>query len=534
MRQVELAALTLTCCLRAAGIFADISDFKVDSYIPDQYQDLRWLVEGNVRLDGSTSSSDPAPAGGTTENSDNSQFILGRTEAAYRFFSIPRFLNADLSLWSQADWNDESSTTEGDHLSFPLPGGSSYFRDTHTDRYSVRIEGDIAAGQYLVSDLFVSPQLAVYFYQDERHTADSRTERIVTDTVAGTVSITRDIDDHHSPRVVRQSDMRLEVGLGYGRVYEGQFAAQALEIIELLKKYALLEKEPTTDDLIGLTQIIYFRRQESPIDVRDQRQVVLNEMADHLANQGLIARDARSAVPLLQDVWDYYDRYARPFGWQVQGNLGFAYSSDRSDYTAVNDAINYRFEYDLAVPSVLDTVSQGRSRSHRHTYYREEYRDFYGEVLASYYRPLSLRWQFNLEAGARYGFLLNEDELRRVFFFNSGPTQVFHDENETSGWLDWFVTPSFRYVFDKRTSLSVTGQVSYIARTTNRYTIGRTSHPSPGYYQYLSIAGDYRITRPTTLRLIFRGEHFDQTYANDDEFERWSYRIDASVQHYLF
>lgn len=532
--------LLLVCLLLGSSLasHADTTTFRVSSYVPDTFTDLLWQVNGGFAFDGShNSTDDKGLIPGTRQKSETSsarrEFDLG-SRFARRFYSVPRFLYLAGSVNGIVDRNRYTSTTESYDALLTMSRFSRYYdEDKHRyDRYEIDLSGE--AGEYLTGDWYLAHSAGAELSYYNRNDYESINERLRIDTAVTQVVFDYRLGRGERPGYDRTRQVRLATGLGYGRVYEGQYAAQALEMVRLLEKSGLLFTPLSYEQLQGLAATIYHYRQISPFDDRTLRIEAIQEIADYLARRGGIDPAVLAAVPLVEDVWDYFQRDTRRFGWQVEAELGFEYRDQTQDVTSTSSTRYLVIETDFSLPGSPDTVTNGISRSHSQDYAREQRREIFLQATGRYYRPLSLRWQFDCEMLFRFSLLSAFDRTTRRVSFLSGLYEVTHYEDESNSWKEWHLLPSLRYIFDKRTSLVLDGEVSYqdVARLVGIDRISRYNRA--GWYEAVGLTGIYRVSLPTSLSLLLSANRWDLDPDDGDDQAQWSYSVRGTATHYLF
>jgi len=91
---------------------------------------------------------------------------------------------------------------------------------------------------------------------------------------------------------------------GYGRVYNGVYAATAMYMIDELKKAGYIDKEPSYPQMIEMTDIIYQYRLKYYDDRRIHRIEALTAVGEYLQQQGLADDFGTGGQLIIQDVWD--------------------------------------------------------------------------------------------------------------------------------------------------------------------------------------------------------------------------------------
>lgn len=520
MNKRDFALMAILCgcfaVMSSVNLQAD-STFAVSSFIPERFVDFQWRLDGHAGAQGYYNSN--RSTAGSYEMSaiasSDAQSMSLTSGSEYRYRTIPRYLT----------W-----TIKGgfglDHTRYQSSGANSW--DSHKynqTSLSPRLTQTVEAGKYLTSDFFLAATLTTaWSYTQNR----GRTLRLFYD---GPIIV----DEFEQAAAKAAGDDQggddksysISVGLlpGWGRVYEGQFAATALYLIAELKKNGILKREPTYQEMMELTEIIYQYRLKHAIDSRLHKIEALSSVMTFLAEKEITDDLGPHGYLLVQDVWDYFPRSDRRFGWQVKGGPGIDYnyrsSQEHNAYIA--------FDYD--------------------SYYRHstsEARSPYLQAKADYFRPLGLRWQVDLTSSARY--YLDPSTLSKTTEIIYPSSDVTYFREELNRWAYYTVAleGAIRYILDSRTSalFRPAYQLTHAhfsdldERRTDDWGIWNETRLNR-FEGQLILAGsmEYRISIPTTLRVNAQYRHYDRDETareSSADVMNSSYDLSVDIVHYLY
>jgi hypothetical protein len=532
MRRIHAFALTVALCLVAPTIVADTTTFRVDSYIPQRFTDLKWYLTGNLNLSGSLGGrTGTDPNGyeyGDDSESGSQQGIGGRSLLDYRRETIP--MRFTIYSATRIDAGRSTSHSE-DRSSF---SDTSMFRndtsvsDNIATSYAMEQLLVLSASRYLVSDFFLQSRFQgqVRYYSAPRREYDYYYRRRFG--CCGTV--TEEFRDEHWQNTEDNRHFNGEVSFsaGFGRVYAGQFASHALSVIEVLRDRGLVDHAPSTSEMLQLTEIIYDFRQRHAVDSRIHKIQALREIMTFLQSTGVVREDDRDGYLYLQDVWDYYPRDSRYFGWRVYASAGYTYQDDRYDVTDQSQIHRLVFDRPADTIGTVDTLSYVDSRTHENEAGMHERGQSFAEVALEVFRPLSYRWQF--EASYKLRWRWNQYSKRvthRIFYepayqeFEGTSSRTDDDE------IAWEARAALSYFFDSRTTGSVLCTANYA-----RYGLPSPFHTA-AVVLHLTPRLTYRLALPTEISAYLDGAWY--IYDQDAvESDYWSYQLTASINHYLF
>ena len=213
---------------------------------------------------------------------------------------------------------------------------------------------------------------------------------------------------------------------GWGRIYEGRYAATAMYMVDELKRNGLLKREPTFEEMRSLTETIYQYRLKHAVDARLHKIEALSKIMDLLAGQGVIDDAGPHGYLFIQDVWDYFPRDDRRFGYQIRagGGLEYHYNSDQLRYHGYVDYFRHR-------------TSEGRRP--------------FASVAVDCSRPFGLRWQFDVTGVGRYYFDPSNATTETVIEYRYDHTLYEEHGIKYRADYDYSIVGTMQYIFDSRT-----------------------------------------------------------------------------------
>jgi hypothetical protein len=153
--------------------------------------------------------------------------------------------------------------------------------------------------------------------------------------------------------------------IGLGRTFEGNYAYQAMQIVQDLHDTKHLTKPVTSDDMKSLSEILAKARQEFYYDSRDQILRAVKEITVFLTQNNYLAAEDIEGILIADDIYRNIWCNSRPFGQTQTLRMGGNFNYDR-DYSPSNTS-----------------------------YDKNGYGYFIG-VEANYYQPLDRQGQFKL------------------------------------------------------------------------------------------------------------------------------------------
>ena len=540
-----ISILVVITLLSTAGVIhADQPRFRVDSFIPQKFTDLEIKLDGAIQNRGYGYDSDHAQPdmNGNSQSDDNLQRIEIGGTLVKKYETIPRFYEYRCHLASSFlnQNRDEESNMSYD-------GANSRMTKNESSGYEFdfSLENSIDAGAYMLKDFFLSGQVDLKAYyikspEDKISIYSYRRDDQIDEYYDYTIGL-----DRETSKDTKRYYVDLEFLPGWGRLYEGNFASTALYMIDELKRNGYLEKEPDYDQMMQLTEIIYQYNQKHVIDSRVRRIEALTAISEYLKNQNLTGGLNPSGQVIMQDVWDYFPRNSRKFGYRFR--LGPTYSyyhwSDHSDIK--ESSLELDTHIDPYFHPLVDTLLLVENKSDYSNHQTNSYQKADLTFMFEYHRPLGLRWQFDGRANyttcLKYENDIKEENTNNLSDYSTVYTErniKIHDRYEAD------LSATATYIANSRTLLSMTGNYSiYHYRKTEvrkNDNIFLWERKDPSITQeglFLRGSLEYRIAIPTTLTVnaTYELNSVEQPAADDySDSDRSIYVFDIRIEHYLF
>ncbi len=499
---------------------ADSLDFKITDYIPDYFRDLEWKVNGAATMSGRYSDQYSGDARDMTEvvrrstQNGNSYGISVGSNLWYDYETIRHFLNLSCSggvTYSRAT-SDKSSTEHRDSENYSRTVGEG----TKSENYRFSSSLGTRAGVYWLRESFVSGEIFLSGYYREMPDYVSAQTYVRTEVEDPYIYRTSNYSRSKISEIDRRYRAVADIAVGYGHIYEGTYASTALYIVEELRSHNYLRRDPTTEEMLSLSEIVRRNRLEHAVDTRIRRQESLDEMLGFLADKGLLAGEARYGKFLVEDVWDYFPTTRRRFGYRA--SLGFREDYRYEGREGAQEKHGYHREIRSFIDSI-DVVDTLRWESDDEYYYSSRKNDYSRHRLLGIfegYNPLSRKWQFDATITATYVRLSWEGKKPPSDCSASSSNCQQKWELETNSNFD------LTYIANSRTSLVLSLDHYY--------------YDYIGYRWQINLGGqiEYRLSIPTTLVAAVGYERQKSrsdwsTLSNQDYFS-----LLIEVEHYLY
>jgi hypothetical protein len=298
-----------------------------------------------------------------------------------------------------------------------------------------------------------------------------------------------------------------------------------------LRSRSLVVKEPTVAQMTELCALIYQNRLQHAVDTRIRLIESMQTILDFLTTNGIVAAGTSQAI-ILQDVWNYFPRVSRRFGFQVRAGLGFEYDYGRNHSSERSRLVDLLTRYPEANPGDLDTTAFTDTVSVTDYAQARESTLPYLLMRFEYARPLNLKWQFDADVTAKY--FVNA-RLSSKYGGDYGKDYQSYQTLKASGM--------FQFIVNSRTMATFSSSVSY-----SHYNVKLRSYAdaipvssperiqhSLDYTELLTL--EYRISIPTTLTATCSYNHIHYPYAgiqNTSTDDISAFRASISLSHYLF
>jgi hypothetical protein len=535
------------CALGVDAVEADKTVFRIEDYIPVKFTDLEWRLDGYLRLSGEDRENEGHednvyyPGGFLSGNSDHesdSKYLRAGSLIEYRYETVPKTLNASCEV----DFDYSTSSAESYSFHVDSLGGQRVSTSGRDDeRIGFEFYPHIDARSYLDSDYFISSGVNIYG-RYMRSPGDEHYARSSDDYVSGPyLYFRRDRNATVTKSHWWQYAHSVTLGPGWGRVYEGQFSATALYMVDELRDGGVLVRNPTQREMLDLTEIIYQYRLVHSVDKRLTKIEALDAVLDYLVDSGVIDDTGQYGSLLIQDVWDYFPRTSRRFGTIVRAGLGWEHSFD--EWQLRRDGESSRLTYHhwadsvAVVDTLIDTLYSNvdRQTTRYHT------NNTFLSVGVDVFRPLSSRWQLDATAELTHYLHINDTRFRDLRRFLRKVPRIVRETapstvRDPEGYTQLHLSGTGTYICNSRTVLQFAGAVvyDYIKGNTSIYT---DDVESRGIFNYVLESNiKYRISIPTTLnaQAEYSKQSYDISDGSDSETDEKRWRLSVSISHYLF
>ncbi len=528
---------TAMITLAGANVTAnDTESFGVDSYIPQKFTDLEWRLDGYFRFDGDRSDRigpyvwEPDYDSYHASDDDDTRNIRLNSFLKYEHITIPKYLKASLEVsgrgtGSSDEWNEIGEGEQG--------STERHFRTGNESQYGLLIHPSVEAGQYLLADLFVSSSLDYYYsYNGQPDDQDRSFDTTITVGPFDTVWSTR--SEYHSTlaRESKSHNVQAEIAAGWGRIYDGRYAATALNMVGEIRDAGLVEREPSSKEMLELTELVYQYREQHAIDRRLHRIEALDAVISYLHERGMIADAGPYGHLLVEDVWDYFGvEQSRSFGWTVSGGVSYHYN--RRNNKEDEDVTRYAFgtRHHPTSPGVVDTLSTSDTTYHKRANYSDVEKSPALVGRVRYSRPLSLKWQLDVSLGGRIYFDAYESSRR------AGTT----NSTDYSNYYAHYFQARVEYIYDLRTSFALEAKYdhpSYGGRAIDMLSGDavsdfKTLWKEDSWNVGIGATFTYRISVPTSLSCSLAWAKNRLNYTSVSRWDNSSYWLSVSISHWL-
>ncbi len=548
------ALLALLCAGPISRCSAsDASGFRIQDFVPGSFTDLEWRIRSTTDLsDVETDDERRYDADGLNileaygDELRRSFELSGSSYLRYRAWSVPRFLTFSLNtrLSGSTRAGEDRQTNLGDP---PAEASRSEVTDRRFCRVSV--EPRMAAGAYLWKDVFLSTEsLVEWMYRSDPENRRVRTQESTSGTDQVIVqSYHREVDEQEGDS--KTTELSLAVTPGIGRLYEGNFAATAVYIIDALRANGRLLREPSQSELLDLAQVVYYERELHAVDQRLADIAAGNAISAFLVNQGLIGTEDPLAEYLILDVWQYFPTTSRSWGWQLRAGPEWRYTYSSSQTTDLEIDRYVRTEYPASDPSNVTVLTDDHEETHTYDHATEEAWEPSLLLEALHQRPLSPYWHVDVLAAARLGLDHRTETDRRshVRGHQEATVSTTHHRFDREDARNIALSLTLRYLPNSRTSASFRGEYAYERETLRNHRVSwvdgeqasesldKTTHSASRIL--LSAEYDYRISVPLTFAVASELWLDRASWDRDDlrqTHSGYAYSFMAAVEYHIY
>ena len=540
-----VAVLTALCAFFIVAGSATASDgFRIEDYIPQKFTDLEWKIGGNYRFSHNDQDHNYSlPTSGYTsiieDRTGRSNYLFGESEINYRNETTKQVFSLGCTVWGDYSRTKDNRSHNSIRTSQIDVRSSRNVSESSEKTYGFSVAPSFDIRSYLESDLFVGVSGHVWFDIDEIPKLDDTVHVLYSNAQNDYVVVSERSSQRERDSHTRNRYISLSVGPGWGRVYEGHFAATSLYIVDELRREGIVEREPTAKEMLDLTEIIYQQRSTHEVDHRLAKIDALNELMTFLIQSGIIGDTGHYGYLLIQDVYDYYPKHSRSFGSWIGLGVGWDYNYVKTEESWDDRSMRFIYRYHVDSPTVIDTGSIIHEEDSGKETTRTEVDNTFIYMQAKYHRPISMCWQLDATADLRYYVAaegLKKTSLNPPFTRTRGVIHRLVPARELEDYYQLLLDLQGTWIYSSRTSFEAKSALMYDHH--NLIPIGdRDSWENHRLWDWRLTAGmTYRIAIPTTLRVSL--QHLKR---HDSTGDNWppslntrSWSFSASISHYLF
>ena len=251
--------------------------------------------------------------------------------------------------------------------------------------------------------------------------------------------------------------------ISYGRVYDGDYAAKAFEILTELKKVNGLKRDLSVDEFKTLSQIVLERMGRYHYDTRIKNMEALYEIAEYL--KSIDALKTEDSLPLiaLQDIYIYkITSNRRYFGTMYY--LNFSYSDGKNDANTNtdNNKYIYYYHYNEQNNALIDSLKYSSSTYSRIS--NTDYTNRYSIKLGlSYNRIINWNWWYSLSLYSSYNVYPKTSDYRHFYVSTYSDTT---DKDYTTKYRNYSffkdINGTLNYQWNSRSVSSISVILSHI------------------------------------------------------------------------
>ena len=516
------------------------TEFRIQDFIPDRFEDFEWNVDVDAGLRTSSHSRDvdifsvPGPRERSEERGRDNYNWSFRNSLGYRYRTIQGFFNIrpGTRLRLGRAEQTESSESLGSALSNRRSTSSTNELDFQQD---IQLDGGI----YLLSDLHFRGQVYSRFqYSDRTSNVGDASESRTSAPLAPFTNafLSADTSNVKTRNIGRSLRLNSELGLSWGRVYEGDFATTAAFIVEELLSKGLIESAPSRSQMLRLSELVYQRRLKHSVDARLNRIEIVDQITSFLEDEGILRIQTKGTESLIQDVWNFFESDSRRFGWTVDGGIKHLHQS--ADNSTSHEQRSKRIRitsYDTS--ATFDTTFSSESRV-RSNHSEDGDSSWFAFLSFGYFHPVSYRWQVN--GSVRWDERVFRDD--RNLMSEERPELTTPKERKIDGGI------ALEYRHDARNRVTLAGKLRYAELVSRAFSMVTDSNfqfagwegidNKTTYYTLIpSVSWEYRISPPTTIvvRANYQYDHRGRkTFVSQNNTSDSNFSLSFGLFHWIY
>ena len=537
--------LTLLCAFVLVGSAsaAGSGGFRIEDYIPQKFTDLEWRLDGSLNFNGTNRDDErktPTSSYFIIEKNDtDNQYnrLSLSSSIAYRYETVPRTLKLRCGLSGTYYRNTQKSSHERlDPLEMP----NNYESESEEHRISIGWSPSLEFNSYLTGDIFAGVAADASFeYSDTPK--DDVTSFNYSESLFGEYKrYNRTYQSNDQNANKKEGAVSLTVGPGWGRVYEGQYAATALYMVDELRKGGVLDRDPSKDEMLQLTEVIYQNRMAHEVDHRLAKIDALNAVTAYLTQVGAITETGHISYVLIQDVWDFFPHSSRLFGTQVRVGTGWEYDYSKTRQSRDRFVSQFSYQHHVDSTDILDTLVNENSTYNTAVTSRSELDNVFVTISVRHYRPVSLRWQW--DSFAELYYYVHAEGLRGRYQSSPGPRYrrppgiQLQSAPGIDNYYQFHLGSYGTYIYSSRTNLQIYGVLTYDHYEMPTEPGSGSTRTTKSWDGTLGSALTYRLSIPTALTISAYYRDQGQQNVSEEDYRtdtgRWSFS--AAISHYLY
>lgn len=285
-------------------------------------------------------------------------------------------------------------------------------------------------------------------------------------------------------------------GIFRGRIYDGSYAAKAMELIDELQKNNLLIRELSEEEYKYLSKIVMQRKAIYHYDSRIKKMEAMDEIVSYLKSIDVIDENSHQAVLIIEDIYsyslNYEDAETRKFGFKIYtnfiGELSKSISTDINDLDIVNN--RYSIPYSNSTRFNQTTIHYSESET---TKYDADHVSKGIQAGIDYYKIVN--WHLFYNISFQYQTYTRDRDMVRdisskIYYINPNPDSTSHSSNEYNFddnlYANRFnLSSNINYQFNSRSIFSILSNFAYIKND---------SKHDDDYYRYKSFNESIQLT----------------------------------------
>ncbi len=491
--------------------------FTIEDYVPLKFSDLIW------KLDGST--------GGSRQNysynNDESDKSLSKyfnvslqSNVDYFYETLSKSFTSSIYLRSRYR-NSSRESTDKTELIFSPYLDSIENQNSNNKSGNINLTTQTEFTNYDIRNNFYSLTFNSSAEYMNRFQNDYEYENFGFYNYLDSVKITQDRYFTDNSEHSIQFKVGAEFTIGNGRQYVGQYAFITYNILEELKKNGLLQNYPDKQTMIALTDIIYQIENRHTIDRRLKEIEKYDSVFQFLMKNKIVTENNHHlGLLFVQDAFAIFPREYRRFGFSKSVGLGISYGYSNSHFSQFSSQTNNTYTYITSTPEIIDTVLTEQTITDTYKRYSGDELLKYVVANLAYGKPVSMKWQLDATASAKYYF--DTDEF--YYSYNRHPYNSIAVDKKYNVYL----TAKSTYYYNSRTLWKIYGRYS-LDRFNNTGALSTKGRDYNDRMMNLGSSVEYRLNIPTIISAIIEYTRYAYNSSDNDGIN-----FSLSLSHYIY